>query len=98
MTELIDLFRNTTPPRLDALQSALDAGDAAAAVEEAHALKGAAGVLGLTPLHQLFSEMEADAQCGDIDAVQQVLPRARDVHARTLAVLEAFTAEAPMDG
>lgn len=87
---LIDLFRETTPPRLDALEAALTAEDAHTAAEEAHALKGAAGVLGLTPLHALYSEMEMDAQCGDIAAVKDTLPRAREVHHQTIAALEEF--------
>ncbi|EKV31817.1 hypothetical protein C882_3568 [Caenispirillum salinarum AK4] len=94
---LVELFRDTTPPRLDALEAALDAGDTDAAAEEAHALKGAAGVLGLTPVHALFSEMEADAQCGDADAVRQTLPRVRDLHARTIAALSVVTAPEDAD-
>ncbi|WP_404383846.1 PAS domain S-box protein [Caenispirillum salinarum] len=94
---LVELFRDTTPPRLDALEAALDAGDTDAAAEEAHALKGAAGVLGLTPVHALFSEMESDAQCGDADAVRQTLPRARDLHTRTMAALAVVMAPEDAD-
>lgn len=90
VTELVTLFRDTTPPRLEALEAALKADDAEAVAEEAHALKGAAGVLGLSPLHALLSEMEADARCGDVDAVREVLPRARTVLLRTLEALEHF--------
>lgn len=90
---LVDLFRTTTPPRMETLEAALRAGDANAVVEEAHALKGAAGVLGLTPLHRLYQEVEADAMAGDLDAVSHTMTALRDTHAATLAALAVFDAE-----
>ncbi|GAA0602183.1 PAS domain S-box protein [Caenispirillum bisanense] len=91
---LIDLFRTTTPPRLDTLDAAMAAGDAATVVEEAHALKGAAGVLGLTPLHRLLQEVEADAQAGDLDAVRLTMAKVRRVHAATIDALAVYGAPA----
>ena len=41
----------------DALRSALDAGDAKAAFEAAHALKGSVGNLSLTPIYEPVSEL-----------------------------------------
>lgn len=90
---LVDLFRSTTPPRLQALEAALDRGDAEGVVEEAHALKGAAGVLGLTPLHRLYQEVEGDALAGDLDAVGLTMPALRRTHDATLAALAAFETE-----
>ena len=87
---LIDLFRTTTPPRLETLEAAMAAGDAAIVVDEAHALKGAAGVLGLMPLHRLLQDVEADAQAGDLDAVRLTMDTVRSVHAATLAALDVY--------
>ncbi|MCA1940662.1 MAG: Hpt domain-containing protein, partial [Caenispirillum bisanense] len=94
---LVELFRTTTPPRMATLDAAIAGGDAATVVDEAHALKGAAGVLGLAPLHRLYQEVEGDALAGDLDAVAQTMPALRRTYEETLAALAAFDA-APADG
>ncbi|SOD95160.1 PAS domain S-box protein [Caenispirillum bisanense] len=95
---LVELFRTTTPPRMETLDAAITGGDAATVVDEAHALKGAAGVLGLTPLHRLYQEVEGDALAGDLDAVAQTMPALRRTYDETLRALAAFDAAPAADG
>ena len=54
----------------DALRSALDAGDAKAAFEAAHALKGSIGNLALTPIYEPVSQLTEllRGQSGPVDA------------------------------
>ncbi|NML43941.1 response regulator [Ramlibacter sp. G-1-2-2] len=62
--EVIALFLQDTPVRLDAIDAALAAHDAGALATAAHALKGAAGNVGATALHVASGELEAQAKEG----------------------------------
>ena len=60
--EVIALFLQDTPLRLQAIAAAVAAGDAGALSTAAHALKGAAGNVGANALHVHAGELEALAK------------------------------------
>jgi len=69
----------------DALKSAMDAGDAKAAFEAAHALKGATGNASLTPIYTPVGEL-SDTLKGRID--QPISDECRRLAAEALAQME----------
>ena len=59
--DLVALFITTGSADIQALQAALSAGDQDGAVQKAHTIKGAAGNLGLTDIHQTAEHIEQQA-------------------------------------
>jgi HPt (histidine-containing phosphotransfer) domain-containing protein len=89
--ELVDLLKEDAPPRFDALRVALEAGDGASAIQEAHQLKGALGNLGLQRFADLAARIEAQAredQLAPALALAAALPAAYEEALAALA--EAF--------
>lgn len=74
LVKLIDVFLRELPARLDALREAVDAADAAASAEAAHALKGSSATLGAQKLARLCDEIEAAASTGDHRRPARLLP------------------------
>jgi len=60
--EVIGLFLTDTPVRLNAIDAALETGDALALAQAAHALKGSASNVGAVALQGVAATLEADAQ------------------------------------
>ncbi|HSV47273.1 MAG TPA: response regulator, partial [Ramlibacter sp.] len=71
--EVIALFLQDAPARLEAIAAAIDAADAPLLGKAAHALKGAASNIGAVGLQQACGALEAQAQAGlPPDASQQL--------------------------
>ncbi len=67
--ELIELFLETGRADYDQLKKALDAGDATQVSRSAHTLSGAAGNLGLMPVHEAAKRIELAAIDNRMDAI-----------------------------
>ena len=65
--EMIDLFLEDTPRRLQALHSALEASNAQALEQAAHQLKGSSGNFGALGMVRLCMDLEALARAGKMD-------------------------------
>ena len=65
--EMIDLFLDDTPLRLQALHSALEASNAHALERAAHQLKGSCGSFGALRMVRLCMDLEALARAGNLD-------------------------------
>ncbi len=89
---LVALFIEDAERDLDALQTAVMAGDASAVVRLAHSLKGMIRNVGLSELGELFSRIEGLG--GDADGAAAVAQAARCIH-DLLAGLRAYLAEVP---
>lgn len=70
LRQLLDMFLADQSYRL--LTEALDAGDTAAAFSAAHSLKGSSGMLGMTRLQAVLSEMTELLRTGDIYAASEL--------------------------
>ena len=71
--ELIDIFLDDAPPRLDALRAAVQAGDATGTREAAHALKGACAQLGALFLSQLCKQLEFMGREGQLSGAEPLV-------------------------
>lgn len=71
--EMIGIFREDTPPRLEALRLALDAGRAEDLSAEAHALKGAAGTMGAQRMRVLAFALEQAGRVGMAGSDERVI-------------------------
>jgi HPt (histidine-containing phosphotransfer) domain-containing protein len=67
VVELIDLFMEDAPERLQAMQTSLDRHDAEALRIAAHSLKGSAKNLGARPLARICAELEKQILAADWD-------------------------------
>jgi HPt (histidine-containing phosphotransfer) domain-containing protein len=73
ITELIDIFAQTAPDALAALQRGRAAGDDDAMRAAAHSLKGACQNLGAGVMAELCRTIEADPAHADVDRLAELL-------------------------
>ncbi len=73
LREMATLFKAETPRRLAAIQEGLDASDAAAVGEAAHALKGASGLMGAQAVFDLARDLELKAKTGTLPSRAQMI-------------------------
>jgi HPt (histidine-containing phosphotransfer) domain-containing protein len=64
IVELIDLFLQLAPQRLEAARTGLAAGDLAAVARAAHSLTSSAGNLGVVRVQEAAAALERQAMCG----------------------------------
>jgi len=91
--ELVGVFLEDTPHRMDDLKQAIVEGDAERAIREAHSIKGTAGNMGCTELQQLTLEIEKDVRGGDLEGGRAKMPGLVEAYARLEAELRAATWE-----
>lgn len=87
--ELIGLLKEDAPPRIEALRSALAAGDADRVLQEAHQLKGALGNLGLARIADLARRVESLAREGSLASAGPVADALPEAYREAVAALEA---------
>ncbi|WP_028317981.1 Hpt domain-containing protein [Desulfobulbus elongatus] len=73
LEELLILFRDSSADDYAQLQRAVAAGDAAAVVQAAHSLKGAAASLGIEGIRQLAFDMETDGRQDSVAVAREKL-------------------------
>ncbi len=78
VVRLLRSFPERAPGLLDDLVAAVEAGDAAAAAERAHALKGAAANVGVVTVAGLCGGVEHRARAGSLDGARGDLQRLRE--------------------
>jgi HPt (histidine-containing phosphotransfer) domain-containing protein len=88
--EVIGLFAADTPPRLSALQAAVDAGDAGALAKTAHALKGGASNIGAKAIQQHADALESAAKEAMPADARQRVQKLRDLWEQTRVLLDGW--------
>jgi len=73
LKELIEIFKGDCPERLTEISRAIKEKDFKALDEAAHALKGSAGNLGLTRVHELSYKLEKMGKAEDIKGADEAL-------------------------
>ena len=73
-SEIVGVFIITAKKDIEKIRIATDAGDADAAGEAAHSLKGAAGNLGFTEISETARTAEVDASGEELEKVKNSLP------------------------
>jgi len=87
VAEMIDLFLESTPPRLQAARAGLAAGDLAAVELAAHSTKSAAANLGADELQELAARIEQLAAAGQASPLQPLVGLLADAFTRIAARL-----------
>src|SRR5262249_52882006 len=89
VVEIIDLFLQTTPVRLEGLRDAHRTGDTAGFLSVAHSLKGAAIQLGARGIAELCSRVQTEARGGDVFAARAILEELEEEYQKVSGVLQA---------
>lgn len=87
--DLVEAFIMDTEDKLLALQSAIEAGDAAKVGEIGHSLKGASSNICAEALAAIYKQIEDAGREGTIDGVPEVLAKATEEY---IAVKEELSA------
>lgn len=93
VSEMIEIFRDDTPRRIQDILGAVAEGNAEALSRAGHALKGGAGALGAKALRALGSDLEHLGRSGSADAGEGLAARLEAVFQETLAALEGYVRE-----
>jgi hypothetical protein len=86
--EILEMFLEDSPPRVETLAHALETRDVSRARAEAHSLKGSAGNLGAMTLWSVCEELEREIREGNLQAAREDLA---ELQGRLHAVLDHFT-------
>jgi HPt (histidine-containing phosphotransfer) domain-containing protein len=92
LRELIEIFLKDAPERIEKLDEALRAGEAAQVQLHAHTLKGASAYLGAEALREAAYEMELAGKAGDLAQAPQSLRRIEYEYGRLKKDLQALAA------
>lgn len=93
ISEMIDIFREDTPRRLQDILTAATQGNPEDLSRAGHALKGGAGALGAKTLRNLAADLEALGRGGSTDAGLDLSRRLETTFQASLAALEAYVAD-----
>lgn len=88
LEELVGLFLEDTPPRLDSLQAALDSGDPEGLEAAAHALKSSCGNIGALVMADLCKELELLGKHRTLDGAAELVERSSAEFARVEQALK----------
>ena len=92
LSEMVAIFRDDTPRRIQDILEALDKGDADELSRAAHALKGGSGALGAKALRVLAADLEALGRAGSLEVGPDPKGRLETLFADTLQALGDFVA------
>ena len=93
LAEMIGIFREDTPRRLQGILTAAAQGNAEELSRAGHALKGGAGALGAKALSLLSADLEALGRSGSADAGPDLPERLEATFQASLAALDAYVAK-----
>jgi two-component system, sensor histidine kinase and response regulator len=75
LAELVEVFEQDVPPRLETLREAVENGAAGTVERTAHTLKGSAGNLGAAKMAETARLLQDAGRAGDLSAVPALLQR-----------------------
>lgn len=82
LVEVLQLFLDEVPKKLQTMQSAVQAGDAALVARAAHSLRGSAGNIGAVSLLDASRRIENLATANDLEKVQPLVGQLTDEYHR----------------
>ena len=92
LSEMIAIFREDTPRRIQDILAAAADGDAEELSRAGHALKGGAGALGAEAMRNLASELEALGRRGSTAVGSDLSERLETTFQASLVALEVYVA------
>jgi len=93
LSEMIGIFREDTPRRIQDIVMAATKGDAGELSRTGHALKGGAGALGAKAMRLLAGDLEALGRSGTTEAGPDLGARLEATFQASLEALDAYVAE-----
>lgn len=94
LEEMLGLYREDTPGRLDAVAETLGKGEWTEMADVAHAIKGSAGTMGAPRVRAFAAQLEAGGRTGKWEGEPAaILQSLRGAYEESLGALEAFVAE-----
>ena len=93
LSEMITIFRDDTPRRIQDILQAVADGDADTLSRAGHALKGGSGALGAKALRTLAADLEHLGHSGSVDVGADLPVRLETTFQACLAALEAYVRE-----
>lgn len=93
LSEMIAIFRDDTPRRIQDILTAAAQGNAEELSRAGHALKGGAGALGANALRLLASDLEVLGRSGSTDAGPDLSIQLETTFQASLAALEAYATQ-----
>jgi len=93
LLELIDVYLDDTPARLAILQKAVEAGDIAELIRQAHTLKSSSANVGAMELSALAKALELAGRNGETTSLSTQSRRVAEVFHQVKKVLSALRAE-----
>jgi HPt (histidine-containing phosphotransfer) domain-containing protein len=93
LKEMMGLFVDDTPGRIQAIEAALASGDLSDLADVAHAVKGAAGTMGVPKVRVVAAELEHGGRKGAFSTDPHLLlEHLKEAYADGLAALQAYVA------
>ncbi|BDU78492.1 Hpt domain-containing protein [Mesoterricola sediminis] len=93
LEEMIGLYQEDTPGRLDAVGDALGRSEWSDMADVAHAIKGSAGTMGAPRVRALAAQLESGGRTGTWEGdPAAILAALRAAYTESLGALEAFVA------
>ncbi|BDU74625.1 Hpt domain-containing protein [Mesoterricola silvestris] len=93
LEEMLGLYKEDTPGRIEAIGVALAEGDMAEMADVAHAVKGSAGTMGAPKVRAVAALLEGGGRQGKWEApAGELLERLKAAYGESVAALEAFVA------
>ena len=91
--EIVQLFLDHGPVRMDQIRGAMDGEDLEAPERGAHSLKSSAANVGAHHVHKAASEVELAASDGDLQRVRELIPNLEEAYAQATRELEVIVQE-----
>ena len=98
LAEVIQAFREDSPPRLAALRVACQSGDEDGLTRAAHSLKGSSSNFGAARLQALCAEIERLGHAGQWQAAAPLVDRVQVEYALLLVTLDRLVETTPTGG
>jgi len=93
LEEMLGLYKEDTPGRIEAIGVALAAGDMADMADVAHAVKGSAGTMGAPKVRAVAALLESGGRLGRWDTpAAGLLEQLKAAYADSVTALETFVA------
>ncbi len=90
VVEIVQMFREDTPPNLDELDASAARGDANRLAKVAHGLKGSAANFGARRFRTLAEHIEAIAKGGALSDAPAAIAALREEYQRVITALDAL--------
>ena len=91
--EIVQLFLDHGPVRMDQIRGAMDGEDLEAPERGAHSLKSSAANVGAHHVHKVASDVELAASHGDLQRVRELIPDLEEAYTEAARELEAIVEE-----